>query len=127
MKVVTLIARFLLALTFVVFGLNGFLHFIKAPPPSSDLARQFFGAIFASHYSVLIFSVQVIGGLLFLVRRTVPLALVVIAPVIVNILTFHVLMDPAGIVPGAIMTVCWFVVFFHYRRAFDGILSFEDR
>jgi hypothetical protein len=127
MKVVTLIARFLLVLTFGVFGLNGFLHFIKAAPPSSDLARQFVGVIFASHYFVLIFSVQVIGGLLFLSRRTVPLGLVMIAPVLVNILTFHILMDPAGIIPGAVMTVCWFVVFWHYRRAFDGILSFKDR
>jgi uncharacterized membrane protein YphA (DoxX/SURF4 family) len=122
MKIVTLIARYLLALGFVVFGLNGFLHFMTAPPPNSDLAKQFLGALIASHYAEFVFGLQVVAGVLFLFRRTVPLALVLIAPVIVNILLFHATMDPAGIVPGLVVTVLWFVVFWQHRQAFDGIL-----
>ncbi len=122
MKIVTLIARYLLALGFVVFGLNGFLHFMTAPPPNSDLAKQFLGELIASHYAVFVFGLQVIAGVLFLFRRTVPLALVLIAPVIVNILLFHATMDPAGIVPGLVVTVLWFVVFWQHRLAFSGIL-----
>jgi putative oxidoreductase len=58
---------------------------------------------------------------LFLINRYVPLALTLIGPVIVNILLFHVLMNPIGIVPGLIVTVCWFVVFYSVRTAFAGI------
>ena len=74
MKTTSLIARLLLGLIFVVFGLNGFLHFIPMPPPTG-VAGQFFGAIFASRYWVVIFGVQIIGGLLLLINRFVPLAL----------------------------------------------------
>jgi len=68
MKTASLIARLLLGLIFLVFGLNGFLHFIPMPPPTG-VAGQYFGAIFASHYWVVIFGVQVIGGLLLLINR----------------------------------------------------------
>ena len=61
MKIASVIARYLLGLIFLVFGLNGFLHFIPMPPPKG-LAAQFGGAIFASHYWVVIFGLQVLGG-----------------------------------------------------------------
>ncbi len=124
MKIVALIARYLLALAFLVFGSNGFLHFIKQPPPGSEVAKQFFTALIASHYTVAIFGVQLVAGILFLFRRTTPLALVLIAPIIVNILLFHALMDPPGIAPGVVIAILWGLVFWQYRRAFDGILSF---
>jgi putative oxidoreductase len=126
MNIVSLIARYLLALIFIVFGLNGFLHFLNPPPPESELAKQFFTVLAASHYLVFVFGLQLLAGVLFLFRRTVPLALVLIAPVIVNILLFHALMAPAGIVPGAVATVLWAVVFWRFRWAFRGILSFGE-
>ena len=122
MKILATIAQYLLALVFIVFGLNGFLHFIPQPPPSSELAQQFFTVLFTSHYLVFVFALQLIAGLLFLFPRTVPLALTIIGPVVVNILLFHALMDPAGIVPGLVVTVLWFVVFWQFRTAFYGIL-----
>ena len=75
MKIASFIARLLLGVIFLVLGLNGFLQFIHMPPPTG-VAAQFFGAIFASHYYIVIFAVQVLGGLLLLVNRFVPLALV---------------------------------------------------
>ena len=75
MKIAVLIARFLLGLLFAVFGLNGFLHFIPMPPPAG-LAGQYMGALFLSHYLVVVFLLQLIGGLLLLANRFVPLALV---------------------------------------------------
>src|ERR1700678_1054865 len=109
MKIVTLIARILLGLTFVVFGLNGFLHFLPAPPPPG-VAGQFVGALAATHYLHFIFAIQLIAGILFLVNRFMPLALTLIAPVIVNILLFHGFMAPAGIGPGVLVTLFWIVV-----------------
>ncbi|HEV8001500.1 MAG TPA: hypothetical protein VGP63_16560 [Planctomycetaceae bacterium] len=125
MKIATTIARYLLALVFIVFGLNGFLHFIPQPPPSSEMAGQFFTVMFASHYLVFVFALQLIAGVLFLIRRTVPLALTIAGPLIVNILLFHALMDPGGIVPGLVVTVLWFVVYWQFRAAFYGIFFTE--
>ena len=120
MKIVTTIARYLMGLMFTVFGLNGFLHFIPNAP-MSGLAAQFIGVLVASHYTVPIFLVQLICGILFLINRYVPLALTLIGPVIFNILLFHVLMNPSGIVPGLIATICWIIVFNSERHAFAGI------
>ena len=125
MKIASTIARYLLALVFIVFGLNGFLHFIPQPPPPSEMAGQFFTVMFASHYLVFVFGLQLIAGVLFLFRRTVPLALTIAGPLIVNILLFHALMDPGGIVPGLVVTVLWFVVYWQFRAAFYGIFFTE--
>jgi uncharacterized membrane protein YphA (DoxX/SURF4 family) len=127
MKIASTIARFLLALIFIVFGLNGFLHFLPMKPPSSDLAMQFFTVMSASHYLVVVFALQLIAGVLFLFPRTVPLALIMAGPLIVNILLFHGLMDPGGIVPGLVVTALWFIIFWQFRAAFDGILFTEIR
>jgi uncharacterized membrane protein YphA (DoxX/SURF4 family) len=122
MKVAVLIARILLGLIFVVFGLNGFLHFIPSQP-IPGLAGQFVAVVFTSHYYVTIFAVQFIGGALLLSGRYIPLALTILAPIIVNILNFHITMAPAGIGPGLVATVLWIIVFAGVRRAFDGIFE----
>lgn len=127
MKTLATIARYLLALIFIVFGLNGFLHFIPQPPPASDLARQYFTVLFTSHYLAFVFGLELLAGVLFLLRRTVPLALVVAGPLIVNILLFHALMDPAGIVPGLVVTALWVVVYWQFRAAFFGIFFSEPQ
>ena len=127
MKIAATIARYLLALIFIVFGLNGFLHFIPQPPPASELAQQYFTVMFTSHYLMFVFGLQLIAGALFLLRRTVPLALTIAGPIIVNILLFHALMDPAGIVPGLVVTALWFVVFWQFRAAFYGIFFTETQ
>jgi uncharacterized membrane protein YphA (DoxX/SURF4 family) len=89
MKIVTIIARILLGLAFVVFGLNGFLHFIPGPPPPPDSpAGQFFAAVTTSGFIKPIFALQFIGGLLVLLGIFVPLGLTILAPIIVNILLF---------------------------------------
>lgn len=124
MKIASTIARYLAGLIFLVFGLNGFLHFLPFPPPTG-IAGQFMGALFASHYLVLIFGVQVIGALLLLANRFVPLALAILGPVIVNILAFHILMLPSGLPPALLVTVLWGLIFFDVRSAFAPL--FESR
>ncbi|MDQ1451586.1 MAG: putative oxidoreductase, partial [Acidobacteriaceae bacterium] len=116
-----LIARILLGLVFVFFGLNAFFNFLHAPMPTG-LAGQFTGALFASHFYVVPFGFQILGGLLMLVGRYVSLGLVILAPILVNILTFHLTMAP-GILPGLVCTLLWFVVFAAHRESFRGILS----
>ena len=120
MKIASLIARIFLGLIFLVFGLNGFLHFIPMPPPTG-IAGQFFGSIFASHYWVVIFGVQVLGGLLLLFNRFVPFALVILGPVIVNIFFFHALMAPAGLPLAIVVVVLWAIVAIRNKQHLAGI------
>jgi uncharacterized membrane protein YphA (DoxX/SURF4 family) len=122
MKIVTLIARILLGLEFLIFGLNGFLQFLHMPPPTG-LAAQYFGVLFMSHYYIVIFLLQALGGVLLLLNRFVPLALTILGPVLVNILIFHVTMNPEGL-PMALVTFgLWLIVFLPVRRVFAPLLS----
>ena len=123
MRIVEIVARHLLGIMFTVFGLNGFLNFIHQPPPPNPLASQFFIAISASHFSVFFFAVQLVAGLLPLSGYFVPLALVLLAAEIFNILAFHLTIAPATIGPCLLVAVLWVLVFLQHRPSFDGILS----
>lgn len=122
MKITSIIARFLLGLIFLVFGLNGFFHFIPMPPPTG-VAGQFMGALFVSQYLVVVFALQLIGAVLLLINRYVPLALAILAPIIFNILLFHSLMAPSGLPLALVATTLWILVFLGVRSAFAGLLQ----
>ncbi|HEY3991133.1 MAG TPA: hypothetical protein VGM02_17670 [Acidobacteriaceae bacterium] len=122
MKVTVLIARILLGLVFVLFGLNGFLQFLHMPPPTG-LPAQFLGALFVSHYYVVIFALQLIGGILLLSGRYIPLALTILGPIIVNILLFHSTMAPQGLPLALVTLILWIIVFTGVRSAFAGIFA----
>jgi uncharacterized membrane protein YphA (DoxX/SURF4 family) len=121
MKIVTLIARILLGLISVVFGLNGFLNFLSMGPMPTGLAGQFFGALVLSHYFWVVAALQIIGGALLLVNRFVPLALVVLGPVIVNIILYHVFLNLSGAPFAAVVTILWLIVFYGNRQHFSGM------
>jgi len=123
MKIVILTARLLLGLICVVFGLNGFLNFLSMGPMPTGLAGQFIGALFLSHYYWAVAAVQIIGGVLLLVNRFVPLGLVLLGPVIVNILLYHLFLNPAGIGLAIFVTILWFIVFYGHRQYFSGIFA----
>ncbi len=126
MKTSVLIARVLLGLLFLVFGLNGFLHFIPSPPPSG-LAGQFIGAMFVSHYLNVVFALQIVAGALLLANRFVPAALIILAPLLVNIALFHAFMAPVGYAPAVIAIILWFVVFRAGTRGFSAAARREKR
>jgi len=122
MRIASVIARYLAGVIFLVMGLNGFLNFIPFPPPTG-VAAQFMGALYVSHYLWVIFAFQVVGGLLLLVNRYVPLAVALLAPVLVNILTFHVLMAPAGLPMALFVAILWTVIFIQVRPAFSRLFQ----
>jgi len=122
MKITSTIARYLLGLIFLTFGLNGFLHSIPMPPPTG-VAAQFFGALFVSRFYVVIFLLQIVPAVLLLANRYVPLALTILGAVIVNILCFHIFMAPAGLPLAVVVTVLWFFTTWSVRSAFAGILQ----
>lgn len=123
MKIAALIARYLLGLIFFVFGLNGFLHFIPMGAPPAGPAGQFMGALFVSHYLIVVFLLQLIPAVLLLINRYVPLALTLLAPVIVNIFLFHALMEPSGLPLALLVIILWILVAFSVRSAFAGLLQ----
>ena len=119
MRIVVVGARLLLGLMFTVFGLNGFLHFLHMKEePMSPLAMQYMGAIGHSHMLQAAFAVQLGTGLLLLSGFFVPLALVLLGPVIANILLFHATMAPKGIGNGLVAFLLWLVGFFSVRGSF---------
>lgn len=121
MKIVTIIARILLGLIFVVFGLNGFLHFIPMPPPTGDAAKQFGTALATTGYFQVIFSLQLLGGLLVLLGW-VPLGLVILCPIIVNILLFHSFMAPEGLPLAIVVSLLALFLIWSYWKNFAGLL-----
>lgn len=126
MKILTIVARILLGLAFVIFGLNGFLHFIPAPPPPPDSpVGQFFTAVTTTGFIKPIFALQFIGGLFVLLGIFVPLGLTILAPIIVNILLFHIFMAPGvnEMMPGIIVTVLEVFLISRYWANFRGLVQ----
>jgi putative oxidoreductase len=122
MKIATVIARILLGLIFVFFGSNAFLHFLPMPPLPQGVAGEYLHAFFASGYVNVIGGFQVIGGLLLLIGRFVPLGLTILGAVIVNIWAFHLLMAPEGLPPAVVVTILELFLVWSYRDHFAGIL-----
>ncbi len=122
MKVLTIIVRILLGLVFVVFGSNAFLHFLPMPPLPQGVTGEYLHAFFASGYVYVIGGFQVVGGLLLLIGRFVPLGLTILAAIIVNIWAFHLLMAPEGVPPAVVVTILELFLVWSYRDRFAGIL-----
>ncbi len=120
---VTLAARIVLGLIFLVFGSNGFFHFLPQPPMSGPPA-DFFGALLATGYLFpLLKGTEVITGALLLSGRLVPLALTVLAPVVVNIVGFHLFLAPSGLPLALVVVVLGVFLAWSYRSAFAGVLN----
>ena len=122
MKILIIIVRSLLGLAFVVFGLYAFLQFMPAPPPQG-LAGGFMKALFVSHYYYVIAVLQIAGGALLLLGRFVPLGLTLLGPVIVNILLFHIFLDPAGLAVAVVVGALALFLLWAYRAAFSGLIK----
>ena len=123
MKIATIIVRVLLGLVFVVFGSNIFLHFIPMPPPPATLAGDFSKALMQSHYIYVVGLLQVIGGLLLLIGRYVPLGLTLLGPVIANILLFHIFLDRSGLPLAIIVAVLALFLLWRHRTNFAGLVK----
>ena len=123
MKIATNISRVVLGLIFVTFGSNMFLHFIPMPPPPEGPAREFMTALFMSHYVYVVGALQVVGGLILLSGRYVPLGLTLLGPVIVNIDCFHVLMAPAGLPMALVVSFLALFLLWRYRGHFAGLVK----
>ena len=122
MKIVGAIARYLLGLMFLVFGLNNFFNFLHGPLPPGT-AGEFLGLLVSTHFAYAVGAVMGISGILFLFNRYVALGLVLLGPVLFNILVFHIVMLPKTIGLGVFATLLWLLVFWRHRSAFAGLFQ----
>jgi uncharacterized membrane protein YphA (DoxX/SURF4 family) len=130
LRYVTIVARCLLGLLFILTGLNGFLNFLPPPPPNSMPAGALglIGAFKDSGYMLpLISGTQLLGGVLLLTNSFVPLALTILAPILVNIVAFHLFLAPSGIGMGAFAVVMELYLAWAYRSSFRAMLVFHAK
>jgi putative oxidoreductase len=117
------ILRSLLGLIFLVFGLNIFLQFLPQPP-LPPAAGEFFGALAKTGYFVpMIGATQVIAGALLLAGIAVPLALILLAPVVVNIFLFHVFLAPGGLPLALIVVALEVILAWMHREAYAPLFT----
>ncbi len=122
MKIAVLIARILLGLVFLIFGLNNlhpFMPMQTMPGDAGTLTTILFIHGWITFHGIL----YVIAGVLLLVGRYVPVALVILGPIIVNILLFHFTLAPTGYTPGLICALLEIFLIWAYWPAFRGIFT----
>lgn len=120
----TAVIRSLLGLVFVLFGLNGFFHFVPLPPPPPGPAAELFEGLFATGYFVpLQKGIEVTGGLLLLGGLCVPFALTLLAPVAVNVLAFHLFLVPQGLPVAVFLVAAEVYLALHHRQAFAPLFA----
>lgn len=116
------VARVLLGLPFVLFGLNYFIPFMPPPPPPPEAAMPFIGGLMASGYIMpIVKSIEIVSGLALISNRFVPLALTLLAPIIVNIVAFHFILAPSYGLPTVILALELYLAY-SYRAAFLPML-----
>lgn len=115
-------ARILLGLAFVVFGSNAFLHFMKMELPQGQ-AGAFIGSLASGGYIYVIAILQILGGLCLLSGRFVPLGLTLLGPVIVNIMLYHLFLDPTGMLIAVVISILALFLLWVYRYKFPAIFQ----
>ncbi len=123
MRSVVLICRLLLGFLFFVLGLNNILGFLKMPPPQNPDALTWITIMHASHWTTFVGALMTVAGLLLLVKRFVPLALTLLAPILVNILLYHALLWPHGAALALVAVLLELVLITAYFPAFLPLLK----
>ena len=127
-RFVPAIVRTLMGLGFTAFGVIGLFHLMPQPKTLPPGVAEFMGGLQASRYFLpLLFATQLLVGILLLFNLFVPLALVLIMPVLVNIILYHIFLDPSGIVPGAILMAFDLYLAWVYRKAYRPLLTMRTR
>jgi uncharacterized membrane protein YphA (DoxX/SURF4 family) len=124
MKIATIIARVVLGLIFILTGLDGFLGFLPMPEPEGK-AAEFMVPLVESGWIVVVKALELVGGILLLSGRFVPLGLVLLGPVIVNIFIYHLLLDPGGLITGVVLAAIFIFLLFAYRKNFAPLFAMK--
>lgn len=119
------VARFVLAVIFLFYGFNYFLGWLPWPDMPLE-ALMFLDALQKVGYLFpVVFSIQLLGGVLLLLNRFVPLAIVMLAPIVVNIVLFYGFLNPGDRYMAVLLAVLLIILTNHHRQAFAGVLKFK--
>jgi uncharacterized membrane protein YphA (DoxX/SURF4 family) len=119
------IVRVLLGLMFLLFGLNGFLNFMPVPEDLPQDVITVSTGLMLGGYMAVVAGTEIIVALLLLTNRFVPLALALLAPIVVGIITFHIAIAPATIGPGIVVLIMELYLAWAYRGAFRPMLRMK--
>ena len=122
MPPVSSILRTLLGLAFVVFGLNYFFNFLPQPGPPPQRAIEFIVPFIGAKYMGLIKTIEIASGVALLANRFVPLALALLAPILVGITWFHAMLEPSGLPVPVVLVALELALAWFYRDAFAPML-----
>ena len=123
MKNFSLVARLLLGLLFV---LSGSMHFLRSLPPGPlppGPESQFMTALGTTGYMHVVAGIEVAGGLLLVIGQFLPLGLTMLAPVIVNIALFHLLIEHRGLLGIFVLVALWLIAAWRARTSFYPLLQ----
>ena len=122
MRVTSNIARILLRLLFLVYGLNGFFRFGHSAPFETAIAREYMDVMLATPYGHVLFALQVVCGIALLCNLFVPLALTILAAYLFNIYLFHLFLDPSKSGSTFLATLLWILTSMRYKGSLRGLL-----
>jgi putative oxidoreductase len=114
LRYATVAAKVILGVGFLVFGANGFLHFITIPLPAGQSAQSFLGALDSTGYLKVVKALEMLAGALLIGGRLAPLALLILGPIVINILLYDLFMDPKGVPIAGFFSVL--ILFLAYRH-----------
>lgn len=109
-------------LAFGIMGILMLLNVLKVPDTQPEDIKMVNVALMKAGYMKVVFGTMTLVGVLLLINRFVPLALALIAPILAGILTFHISMQPSGIIPGAVLSFLELYLAWSYRNAFCPML-----
>lgn len=125
MKIATLIVRILLGLIFFVMGLNGFFHFIPQPPMGEEAAKFMMGLASSGYFFPFLKTLETISGALLLAGIYVPLALVILSPIVINIFLFHLFLEPNGLPIAIVLVLLMIFLGYTYREYFKSLFTLK--
>jgi putative oxidoreductase len=122
MRIIAITAQILIGVTLLWLGLNGLLH-ITANLPLRCIAQQSIATIFLSRYIALLFALQLLGSLLLLVGRWKVMAFVLLGPIALNIVFFHVFIGRGSLIFALLLALFESLVIWTCRRYFRSKLT----
>src|ERR1700691_1012176 len=123
MKIASTVARLLLGALMVFAGANHVFKFLPQGPMPSGVAGQLLQGMVGTGYMAFVGVCEVIAGLLLLVNRFAPIALTVLAAIIVNIIVVDAVVVPKALPVAAVVTILWILAAFPVRSAFLPLLE----
>lgn len=121
MKNLTLITRFVMGIMLIVFGANKFFHFMPMPELSGGAANLMSAFVSAGYFMPILGVIMLLTGLSILFNKYSALMLLVMAPITVNILLFHLILDPVNMMMGVILGVLHVIMIFSFRKSYANL------